>query len=397
MTVRRAAHSEATHAARRRALDVVLPNAEETLLLRALLWTGSDGSEAWREWRDEVGVPSRQGAGLPDNVKALLPLLHCALRNRGGEVDGGFASYARAAYVREELRGQAYRRILAELLDTAGTAGVRPIVLGGQVLADTVYPNPESRHSHGIRLLIRSEELDGHVRLLGVLEYQAVRTRTPGVLAKWTHPSGLPIELRTHLLAPPHSGLTANEVYARSVAVPHIHPNASMLCPEDELLRTLGQAAISPSRHSLRWACDAWLLIDRYAEQLDWSLIRDRARKTGLSLAISVALGFLTRELRANVPTEVLASVEADAGDLDDFAMDVAILGALPGSAGRMMHILRTTPGLRQRLALLRTLIFPSPAALRATRPDGPSVPLAYLMRPLGFIGRQALRMRLSR
>jgi Uncharacterised nucleotidyltransferase len=51
------------------------------------------------------------------------------------------------------------------------------------------------------------------------------------------------------------------------------------------------------------------------------------------------------------------------------------------------------TPGLRARLAVLRVLAVPSPAAVRATEGALPSLPLRYVLRPVNYVLRRLPRI----
>ena len=169
------AREAARQEAQRAALRAILPNEAETELLRAILWSGPPAREAWHRLQSTLGSLATGFDRLDPAQKGLLPLLHVAATREGIALGVGDATYLRAAHLREELRGIAYRRILDPLLATLAEAGIRTAILRGCALADTVYPDPGARHSHGIELLVRFDggAVQG-ISLLSALEEPAI-------------------------------------------------------------------------------------------------------------------------------------------------------------------------------------------------------------------------------
>ena len=218
-----------------------------------------------------------------------------------------------------------------------------------------------------------------------------------GMALSWRHERGLPLDLRVTLLGPQLYRIPTPELWARSIALAGGHPHARTLCPEHNLIHACADAVLSPSRITLRWACDAWFLLALHGDTLDWPMIMDTVRAAQLALPLNLAVGFLAHELRAPVPTSVLAQLAADAAAADDLAHEVALLSGLTGAHGRMRAAILAAPGLRARLAVLRPLIAPSPAAMRAIDGPSPSIALRYAARPLGYAWRRLRRQTVRR
>ena len=115
--------SAARLAAQRNALHTILPTSVEADLLRAILWEGPDGGEAWVRLREQLGGIASGIDRLAPAQRGLLPLLHLASHRPGLALAARDVTYLSAAYLREELRGNAYRRILGALLDALSAAG----------------------------------------------------------------------------------------------------------------------------------------------------------------------------------------------------------------------------------------------------------------------------------
>jgi hypothetical protein len=382
----------------RQALAAVLPSVPETDLVRSVLWEGEAGREAWRRWRERVGDPLPAFERLHAGLKGLAPLLHVAVQRNQLEIPPAFGSYLRAAYFREELRGNAYRRILSSVLRALAAAELQPLVLKGEALAATIYDDPKTRHSHGIELLVRRAEAARVAAILPALGFRPTRRRRfaeVGQASSWRHASGLPLELRTRLFGPGLYAVANEALWARSVGLSIEDSAAHALGREHALLHVCASAPMSASRSSLRWAFDAWLLVRR-SETFDWRFLLEAVAAARLALPLAVTLRFVAEELAAPVPAEVLRDLAAQAAQSDDLEHEVVVLCALAGAHGAMRRQILATSGWSNRLAVLRPLIAPSPAAVRALQGDLPtrSLPFYYAARPARYVAHLLLRLR---
>lgn len=379
-------------AAFRAALGVILPSEVETELLRACLYNGEAAGRAWRTWLSRVGDPAAWFEGESTGVKGLVPLLHVNLTRNQVDAAPAFKTYLRAASFREELRGHAYRRILDELLDTLGQAGLSPIVIEGCALSDTLYEDPKARHSHGIELLLteadaRTAELLAHP--IGFAGRSRLGRRHPAYI-RLLHRSGLPLTLRTRLFDLPYYDPPEDRIRSRAVPLPGFRGAPRMLSPEDALLHVGGAPGYAIHRTTLRWACDAWLLIRRYPA-LDWAMFLSTCTRARLALPLSMTLRYLAEVLDAGVPANVLEALDRAAEETDGLGREVALVGALTGSHRRMAQVLVDSRGWGCRLALLRPLVAPSPACVEAMGSVAHPLllPLYYVARPLRFAARR--------
>jgi len=388
---------EALRRTLRLSLGVILPIDVETRLLRCVLYSGEDGRRAWADWRHAVGDPMTFFKGERLGQKSLVPLMHVAVERNALELEASVARWLRAAYLREQLRGNAYRRILGETLAALGATGQTPIVVKGCALSDTVYPDSGTRHSHGIELLVRDGDVGHFVARLPELGFTAVRrnkARRPGpVVLSWQHAVGLPLELRTRLFDIPRYGGGIEAVWQRARPLPG-HA-ALQLAPEDALLHVFGNAAMSGSRTSLRWACDAWFLLDCQPAFFDWRLFVKSAENARLGLPLSGVVRYLAEALRAPVPPAVLNELDALADATDDVGHEVAAMGALVASHARMRRLILAGPDWQTRFILARRLLAPSPDCVREMGwvAGEQWLPAYYLRRPLEYAGLRLARL----
>src|SRR4051794_36333645 len=92
-----------------RALSLVLPTYEQTLLLRTCLLPRDLARQAWQEWRSRYN-----GTGFVGNspsVRKLRPLLFDAVEQHDLQSDKKTRTYLRLAYLKEELRNKIVRQI----------------------------------------------------------------------------------------------------------------------------------------------------------------------------------------------------------------------------------------------------------------------------------------------
>jgi hypothetical protein len=379
------------------AVRVILPTETETELLRAILHSGEEGRRAWQDWRRRAGDPLTAFERMDSGQKGLIPLLHLAVIRNAVNLDSAVASFLRAAYFREELRGNAYRRILRETLAALAADGPAPVVLRGCALSDTVYDAPEARHSHGINLLLHDADLGQAADRLRRIGFKPARgehrSRGSAIPLSWRHTAGLPLDLHTQLFDLPYYAAPLSVVWSRIRPLPGFEPVARMLAPEDALLHVCGNAAFSATRASLRWVCDAWLLILRQ-RSLDWTLFLDTAATMRLGLPLSIVMRYLAEALDAAVPAEILAALDALAENADSVACEIAVLGALGGAHAKMRRMIITAPGWSARLSLLRCLLAPSPACMCEIgyASDPWRLPYCYLQRLLLYAAREASR-----
>lgn len=370
------------------ALRVILPDEERTQLLRACLLPGRSGQRAWQAWCASVDDPKSAIENDKTGLKGLLPFLHEALGRYNTPDHEPMLTYARAGYLREELRSKAYRDICGRALEALSAAKLPVVALKACVLAETVYKTPASRHCHAVDVLVREHDL---TRVTSVLAAQGfVRAKiqpTPGphhVLLQ--HPSGLPLELHTRLFYIAHYQLSAGDLWARSRPCVVAGADTLILSPADNLLHVCGHAAGDRTRANLRWACDAWNIIDHHRD-LDWQVFRDHAAASGLALPLHVMTKYLAESLEAPIPPDILSALAEAADRADDTAREAALFGALTGLSAAARALFRETVDWRTRARLARFILAPSPACMGWSFRIRHRfmLPLYYLYRPLRY------------
>src|SRR5579863_2992718 len=139
-------------------LGWLLPDRQDTLLLRACLSDAVGATAAWDDWLAMTsGMPSAL-AERPQS-RRFLPLLHHALSVHGIALTEPAFSILRAATLWEERRATHVRGILMEVLACLRRSGIAVVLVKGTALAETAYPQFRLRHCHDLDLLVEEAAL----------------------------------------------------------------------------------------------------------------------------------------------------------------------------------------------------------------------------------------------
>ena len=375
------------------ALSRILPGQEETWLLRALLHRGPEAREAWDAFSSRIpDLPSlfRTDTG---GRKRLSPLLLASIRENDIPADPALLTVLKTAYLREDLRVDAYRNIALSALSRLQGAEVPFLVLKGAALAETVYSDACLRHAHDVDLLVAEEDQRRALEVLLQGELRPDHSLPNGRGTVLKHPSDTPFLLLTRLFRHPFylSDLQALRDRSRSVATPGLG-TVPVLSAEDNLTHALGHASYCPSRSTLQWVTDAWMILNTH-EGIDWDRFLESVAESRLELPVYMMLEYLKEELDAPVPRYAVESSGRQAAMAGKLKRDVALYGARAHRGRHPQLSGLREPGWRDRLDLLRWQLFPSREYLSWAydHPSSLLLTAIYLMRPFTY-GAEALK-----
>ena len=220
--------------------------------------------------------------------------------------------------------GMVHLRQLAGVVATLRSAGIDPLLLKGYALADLVYPDPVSRPSHDLDLLVRPDQVMPACQALARIGCTLPDQATVDIQLAYAYDlpvvlppmAGLATLLELHWdLAP--RGLFALDLdlgRARSEIFDLAGQPARRFSPEDMLLHL----ALHMRKHryvGLRWLCDVAELLRRFAgpaapRPLDWQYVAGAARAAGLTVLLYTCLTLAQRLLHAPVDPALLARLE---------------------------------------------------------------------------------------
>jgi hypothetical protein len=160
------------------------------------------------------------------------------------------------------------------------------------------------------------------------------------------------------------------------------------------LLHICGHAAYSSSRDNLRWAIDAWYLIEQ-STTLDWKLFIETTKASHLVLPMSVMLDYLAGELSAQIPHHVLDTLFAEVTRTPLLGIEAMFAGLRIGRRGSYRNLLKNADSMAARIVLLKWMLFPSANCLQlkyAVRSKW-LLPFYYFYRPVKFIVHRILNI----
>jgi hypothetical protein len=277
----------------------------------------------------------------------MLPALRHAVQQRGvlAQLPEDVRRQLDDAHVLAELRSEARRRQLHELLTTLAAAGVRVMTLKGAYLAEHVWDSPTLRPMTDVDLLVPSGPQAGAAHAaLADLGYAPVRQSMPGHrhAPRLYRPGKLPVELH-HTIEPcvSPSTLSVDSLWTRAAPCVIAGVPALGLCSEDLLLHL----AVHMGRSHV---LGGWLVsvydVHLWASQLgpsaNWDEVIVRARAAAAGRFVYAALALAQRAFGTAVPSNVLDALR---GPADDVVVEHAIglLGTSPlviAAAAKLTH-----------------------------------------------------------
>jgi len=387
-------------------LSVLLPQACDTVLLRAALAPGSEGRDNWVRWRESVHDVRSALAERRPLLTHLLPLLHSNTRRNGAEVDEEFRLAMAAATLQEERRTESVFEILADALEILRAAGIDATALKGTALAASVYPTRALRHCHDIDLLVSSDRLPhAEEALIQSGRYRSSEEGPPGSDRRVVHQSGLPVALHGQMLRFFSDRRAEDAVLARRQTLRSGDRTFQILSSGDALWHLCGHAASWGNRGTLQWVADAWHLIERL-DPADWSAFRADVCEMEQALPAYVCLRYLSRTLGASVPEAELRFLRGAARRAGRRARERALAGALHGGQTSLHDLRAATRSVRSRLSFIRWRVLPSQDYLTAIYPESlrlglwtlyPRRILNYAFRPIRHAARRRRSMVLPR
>jgi len=332
-------------------LSIILPDQEQTWLLRSCLLEGRAKSEAWTMLLEKV--PDLVSFLKQDNqgIKRLLPLLFHSLQRGGVEVESSLLTILRVAAVHEELRTKVVRHVCREILSSLRSVNGQIMILKGVVLAEMVYIDRGLRHCHDLDIFIGQSDVSSVGKALESLGIHLPPNHSISQGRSMTvhHETGFPVSLHRHLFPNSFFNGNMNDVRARSQTHSITGVQVPVLSPEDNLLHTCGLMFCRGNRESLLWACDSWLIINQFPG-LDWDVVCDCAKRQCLTYPLSVTLGYLAEELNAPIPDKVLDQLCTAASGSPLIEREVVLHGVRGSAQGGIYGLDATSQKLEREM-----------------------------------------------
>jgi hypothetical protein len=380
-------------------VPIILPTEEQTMFLRACLHQGEAGRDAYKFWRQMVDDPIMYFRNDAAGTKRLLPLFYDTVKRNRLVVEKQFLIYLRAAGFTEEIRFGAYREACGEVLDILNRTGIVYLVLKGAAYAEVLYRIPCLRHSDDLDLLVCEKDLFRATKVLlkaGLKPYSYPLDVGTHHLAKIIHKSGLSVELHRRLYDPYCYYFPFEDLWLKSQPARVAGRESRVLGPVDSLVNILTHATLCRSQRSLRWVCDAWLLVSNCPE-FDWHQFVDTVFYSKTELPTSYTLTYMADKLQLPVPDWVLAVLCKKTHQASFKQRCAFIYGVRNNYPKEFSAILHMPGGIGLRLRQLLWLYFPFLLILPLT--GGMRIPALapfyYLLRVSKIIMRRLMKRNL--
>lgn len=371
------------------------PSQTETLLLQSCLLKGEALEVAWEKFQGHSNLPTEFFKVEKQGLKRLLPLLYKNLLANNFKLDKKFQTVLRTAQVREELRSKTFQNVFRKTLHSLKNSNFPYTLLKGTLLAETIYSDWSLRHCHDIDILVARSHLVAAERMLKNAGYERPEGARPISNNDVTvcHHSNLPIEIHSdlfpvHFYQPPMHDLLERR---RSVNIAGVE--LPVFSPTDNLYHVIGHAACSRSRETLRWICDAHMIIEK--QQIDWDLFLSLILQSKMSIPFGIFLNYLKDEFAAPIPEKVIKQVGFTAACAGRAELEAAFTCLRMGSNGNVQNLLDHANDEKLRKRLIKWLMFPSMDCLRWSYDIEQRwvTPFYYFYRPFKFFSDSLPKM----
>lgn len=279
------------------------------------------------------------------------------------------------------------------------------VVVKGGALAFTLYPDPAMRPVSDIDLLVRKEDLPEALARLRAAGYQEQgQEMAPGlarILAHHFHlarETGRSFHLEVHwtlALSDHHRQAPDMDwfwAHTEPLRLPFpspfltLDPTAHLLYVAAHAMLYHGEAEADP-----KWVYDVHLLVEREGARIRWEELAEQAAAWRWTEAVLRALQRAAERFGTAIPPEALAALGAHR---DETIADLLERKAVPRRKGETTWEKLSALDWTGRMALLRGLLFPSPAFVRWRYRPKPSWtwPLCYPYRWWDIFG-EAVRL----
>jgi len=329
----------------------------------------------------------RRGPGLPAQlsdaewqaltsvaeVERVAPLVYLSLKGRS-DVPVAVWEALRTSYRSTAARVALLRSTLETVLRELDTAGIRAVALKGAGLSHQVWTKLGLRPWSDIDLLVDRCQVKEAAEALNRLGFTPARPETTDG-ATLAHENELLLVGPNDTLVDLHWSLFDSPHYQALTGAPALWPHANrvdllgapayVLRPEVQLLHLCGHLTLHHRGDELLWLNDIAELLARYRDELNWHVVCEQASALDLITALQRTLPGVVRTLAAPVSDQVLQSIAGLCPSARETAVVTRLTDRHRSMAARLLIDLRSMESWTERLAFLRTRMFPSVAYMK--------------------------------
>ncbi|MEO9254477.1 MAG: nucleotidyltransferase family protein, partial [Tepidiformaceae bacterium] len=263
-------------------------------------------SKAWHAWSRENDIDDADGGS-----HRLLPLLYRNLQRHS--IADPDLDRLKGVYRQTWYRNRISMHAAAGVLRALEAAGIETMVLKGTALAIEQYGESGVRPMNDIDIMVHTPRAEQAAAVLHAAGFRAKlqhdrlgRATEVFHAIGFTNEAGVGIDLHWHLLEECRQPDADDSFWADSHPLEVDGAATRALSATDQLLHVCVHGSRWDPVPPIRWAADAYTLIARNADSIDWKRLVREARRRRLTLNLGGCLTYLREELNASVPEDVL-------------------------------------------------------------------------------------------
>ena len=278
-------------------------------LLKAALLKDERAIKTWRAWQSLVDEND-----LDEASHRLLPLLYQNLSRLG--VDQDELSKYKQVYRFYWYKNQLIINKATRIIQSLENSGIECLFLKGFPLAYHYYPNPGLRPFGDVDILVKPADALHAYALLRENNFIPSINYQEDKLFKFRHShelrdaSGLLIDLHRHPMYRTWDSDSAMAFWDDTVSFSFGSQTARTMSASAHLMHAclhgLDWSYVAP----VRWAADAAVLINTYADNIDWDGIIRTTERHRLTVQLRSQLQYLQSVLNIDIPRHVLKTLD---------------------------------------------------------------------------------------
>ncbi len=290
------------------------PDLNQELLLKAALWEGDRGIEAWHQWRRQLDFNR-----LDFSSRQIIPLLYRNLKRHS--ISDPLLEKFKGIYRQTWYRNQVLFRAAEGPLCRLREAGIPTMALKGGALIFLYYRDFGLRPLADLDVQVPVDKATEAARVLIDQGWMPAAGRRPDHFDRdylsvrhshsFTNDAGLELDLHWHPLMECCDGAAGADFWEAAVPLQVHNLFSRVPSPTDLLLQVCVHGAQWCQAAHLRWAADAIVIIGGAQGAVDWDRLLNLACKHRLIAHMEASLGYLARQLDAPVPESFLTELRS--------------------------------------------------------------------------------------
>jgi len=293
----------------------VLPAKEHEYLLQAALLSGTDVVRAWKHWKSMVPDIDR----LDGQSYQLFPLAYRNLERYG--IKDEATDKLKSVYAYHWAKNRVALQQLNAIIDGFNSLGIKNLILKGGALIPLYYGDVGTRVMGDLDILVPMQDFQkaaDFLRSMNWIPRKKPQRFDPRFFYSITFNASkgaairkFEVDLHCHVLFEACDSDADALFWEGSLPFVFQGVNSRVLCPTDQLLHACVHGIKKEwSDPNYKWIPDAMMIFRHDGEKIDWERLVMLATKFGVAPLLAIALSYLTQSMGANIPSDVIDSLD---------------------------------------------------------------------------------------